>query len=459
MYSVIALIFSLFLLTTWALIDYIFLPELDLINEQICTSLQHNLNKPITIVISYIGTYILPGIPPVILFLGHFWRKSKISSLFTISGLMITKHLNTTLKIMYKEQRPFFKRDLIEAFSCECNFAKPSGHASFSTCAFLFMASDLPYILEKWISKKKTFKKMSCIGICSFFCVLIVLFSRLYLGVHTISQLIYGTLIGLFGFSLTSYLKRVLLLPTFKFFRSIQKKNRVSLVIAIGLVVLVVVGYTTANYYLAKRSLSPLNSEVSQLSKKKCQNCLEIMGLDTLKGLILIYVFPGLFLSLTLLSLIEVEDLPGGLKKKDIFVRSILFAGGWLCSASIVILVALLYKQVQRIGHLVLIALLELTQVLIFYTGAPYIAAVLGYQSPTDFLGDMDRELSEVADKVAGVRKAKKFKRGTEEIESQENIGSNIGDKELELEDFEEHGEKRGSLSSFDFEPKRNLMF
>ena len=111
-----------------------------------------------------------------------------------ISVLVMSLYFDNLLKIIYNNPRPFWlKKDLFT--SCETGFGNPSGHAFSSSAVYL----SFWYMVTDFDTFKKTKKGIIFrIFLLVFFLLLIftILLSRLYLGVHSINQIIYGSLLG-----------------------------------------------------------------------------------------------------------------------------------------------------------------------------------------------------------------------------------------------------------------------
>lgn len=103
--------------------------------------------------------------------------------------LLLTNGLNAAFKLVFHAPRPYWLDTRVEALSSETSFGLPSGHAQHAASIWGLAAASVP---GKWAK--------------AFFIVLIGLigFSRIYLGVHFISDVLLGWLIG--GLLLWAYL-------------------------------------------------------------------------------------------------------------------------------------------------------------------------------------------------------------------------------------------------------------
>ena len=157
--------------------------------------------------IAYLGGKPVLGGIYVVLFL--FLPLNKVYIIFFL--LIFTGFVDHTSKILYRQERPLWMNDEINVHSEHaCGYGNPSGHALSSSCLYLslwYMLSDLISGLIK--NNKKLFNIIKytiltvCLGI-----VYLIMTSRIYLGVHSINQIIFGFFIGVGIF--------LLFLPLFK---------------------------------------------------------------------------------------------------------------------------------------------------------------------------------------------------------------------------------------------------
>lgn len=97
------------------------------------------------------------------------------------------------MKLGYHEPRPFWITTNIQAFSCSSQFGNPSGHSSSSMG--MAMVVWLDYLIEsEWylIERRKILEFLLAFA---FGCT--VGYSRMFLGVHSLDQVVYGILIGI----------------------------------------------------------------------------------------------------------------------------------------------------------------------------------------------------------------------------------------------------------------------
>ena len=161
-------------------------------------------------IIAFLGTKPAFGVIYIILFL--FIPVNKI---FVITFLLIfTGYVDHVGKILYRQERPLWINPEIDINSQHsCGYGNPSGHSLSSSCLYLSFWYVLSEILNYLINNKKLFNVVKyaifsfCLGI-----IYLIMTSRIYLGVHSINQIIFGFLIGLGIF--------LLFLPLFKVYHN-----------------------------------------------------------------------------------------------------------------------------------------------------------------------------------------------------------------------------------------------
>ncbi|CDW75496.1 pap2 superfamily phosphatase [Stylonychia lemnae] len=114
---------------------------------------------------------------------------------YIFSIWVINDYIKTLSKILIHDPRPHMVDDRINALSCSYEYGTPSGHACNSTFIFvlLFLEYNYPFGQEK----QKSFAKYLISLILGVSFIFIMCYDRVYVGVHTIDQLILGIAIGL----------------------------------------------------------------------------------------------------------------------------------------------------------------------------------------------------------------------------------------------------------------------
>jgi membrane-associated phospholipid phosphatase len=95
--------------------------------------------------------------------------------------LMFSQASNQLLKLAFHSPRPYWIDPKVQAYSSETSFGLPSGHAQISSSMWGLAAT---YLRRRWVT-------ILFAGI-----LFLIGFSRIYLGVHFISDVLVGWLIG-----------------------------------------------------------------------------------------------------------------------------------------------------------------------------------------------------------------------------------------------------------------------
>jgi membrane-associated phospholipid phosphatase len=139
-------------------------------------------------IVTKVGGEYLMGLP--VAFVICFCSLIK-SSVF-IAGLIFCLHFHSMMKIWYGSSRPFWENIKLYKGICDGGFGNPSGHSI--TSAYLYLTLFM-YIKDAQILKGKTIAKTIIFLLFLTYIILIIL-SRLILGVHAINQVIYGSTLG-----------------------------------------------------------------------------------------------------------------------------------------------------------------------------------------------------------------------------------------------------------------------
>lgn len=139
-------------------------------------------------VITIFGSPLIGSIIVLTISVVFFWRKKWKTALVGLCGFIGIGITTFFLKNFFHRIRP----DVLLLGTYENSYSLPSGHAT--TIAFVF--GYLAYLSILRYSSKKI-----RIGICVLVSVIIVAvdFSRMYLGMHYLSDIIAGNMIGLLG--------------------------------------------------------------------------------------------------------------------------------------------------------------------------------------------------------------------------------------------------------------------
>jgi len=110
-----------------------------------------------------------------------YWCVDAVLGLRIGLMLVISGNLNGTAKLLFKSPRPYWVDSQVYAYSSEHSFGMPSGHAMNATSVWGLLAASL---------KKKS------ITIAAVLLIFLIGISRIYLGVHFLSDVLAGWLLG-----------------------------------------------------------------------------------------------------------------------------------------------------------------------------------------------------------------------------------------------------------------------
>ena len=114
--------------------------------------------------------------------------------------------MNTT-KMLYHQPRPYFVDDDINSLDkCSAEYGNPSGHSLFSAAFFMFIYLDIWHIESSDRKNNKGKWLLSLFGSVSMF--ILIGFARLYVGAHSMNQILYGWLLGVWLAFYTHYCLR-----------------------------------------------------------------------------------------------------------------------------------------------------------------------------------------------------------------------------------------------------------
>ena len=164
--------------------------------------------------------------------------------IYIITTLILSIYTDCLMKIIYNDPRPFFINS--ELFQeCEGGFDNRSGH-SFGACRNLFRNLNLSMRYKKFKNNNKVIYGSLIFTIIFIF---IIMISRIYRGVHSIDQIIYGGLLGLGFYYLMFFIVDIYKLKPKEFFEKIDKDKYIFISIFCFLIILIFPFYFIFNKY------------------------------------------------------------------------------------------------------------------------------------------------------------------------------------------------------------------
>jgi membrane-associated phospholipid phosphatase len=141
------------------------------------------------LVLTEFGT--MPALLPITIFFILF---TPLNLAFLLVSLMgFCSYTNNLLKLIYSNPRPFWINEKIK-IDCNTSYGNPSGHSLDSVAIYLGLWHIIVYKIN-WFKNKVILQILLLVAFIGL--IITIILSRLYLGVHSINQVIYGSSLGL----------------------------------------------------------------------------------------------------------------------------------------------------------------------------------------------------------------------------------------------------------------------
>ena len=127
---------------------------------------------------------------------------SLIQTFIYLIGLFLCIYTQSIMKIIYGNSRPFIDNHNLFKGLCDGGFGNPSGHSLVS--AFIYLTLFHYLIKLKYINENKLLKILY--GFLFSILSILVFISRYILGLHSLNQIIFGALLGIWLFLLIFHL-------------------------------------------------------------------------------------------------------------------------------------------------------------------------------------------------------------------------------------------------------------
>jgi len=275
----------------------------------------------------------------------------------TILALVI----DSIMKITYGNPRPFWiDSTLFKA--CDGGFGNPSGHAYVSSASYL----TLGHILTDYDFFKKRIYIRVVVYILFIGLTITILLSRLFLGFHSINQILYGSLLGSSLYFLFTHIFQLHTMNGEVFFSLFSDKIMIIFIagfqiilFAISLLVFFLVPNDTSAYEENLNKLCPNLNLYRKFNNDGLYGCLTLLGL--------IGAHYGILSMLNFLKKRDIKNLDAILEwNKTKWIFRLYILGLMICFASPLIMM------------LVISGKADLTIIFIFKVGLPYLIACFG---------------------------------------------------------------------------------
>ena len=212
-----------------------------------------------------------------------------IKSSFYIAGLILDLHFHSLLKIWYGNTRPYWEDPELFKGICDGGFGNPSGHSISS----VYLYSTLFFYLYQ--TKRLKNKTITKVMLFLFFLVytILILLSRLILGIHSINQIMYGSVLGLFTSLLICQIFKLHKMPI-NFYKRLFKEKVIVYCVTFILIVLILLSIISSISFNLDFDYEKNNKNLPQ----KCKNLPEYRKYnnDGLFGAFVIFSLLGMYL-------------------------------------------------------------------------------------------------------------------------------------------------------------------
>lgn len=169
----------------YLLISLGIITNLEISAGEFARSIRNNIATPILVVITNIGDKIMITSICVVFLI---WSKTRLKLGVPLAvSLIISTVINQLLKSIIARQRPDEIYHMVE----ESGFSFPSGHSTSNTVLYITIIITVLIFMN-------SIKGKIAVTILSVFMMLAVMFSRMYLGVHFLGDIMGGLFLGLF---------------------------------------------------------------------------------------------------------------------------------------------------------------------------------------------------------------------------------------------------------------------
>lgn len=278
--------------------------------------------------------------------------------------------IDCIMKICYGNPRPFWIDPSLKN-ACDGGFGNPSGHAFSSSASY--------FAINHFVIQNKFFEKNIFLKILStiFFVALIIaiLLSRLFLGVHSVNQILYGSLLGSSLYFILFFIVEMQNMLGVDFFKNFSTKNWIIGNI-VNQAVFLIVMFTT--YSLIDNQSDKYDTNLSSLCPDL--NLYRKYNNDGLFGCLTIFALIGSYYGI--LFLVKMMERNNKLFNQEAVLN-------WNKTRHIYRLYCLLLMIVTAIPLILLVIIsgkASLEIIFIFKVGLPYLLACFGIYGLNIFL-------------------------------------------------------------------------
>jgi membrane-associated phospholipid phosphatase len=227
---------------------------------------------------------------------------------------VFTVHICNIIKLLYGQGRPFLLKGGEDIFTeCEAGYGNPSGHSLQSTSNFLALAQMIIDIFN--INLKKSIIIYIVVAIL----ILLINFSRIILGVHSINQIIFGDTLGFSIFFIVFHIIQPHKQGINRFFSKFTNKKFHLINIFLFIIIS---GYISAGAIVLQREEK--NKELKEKLISYCDkiNDNKMLTTDSVYKSLYIMSYFGMIYGLTLLSSIIKKKYEGNFNSTNYYYKN-----------------------------------------------------------------------------------------------------------------------------------------
>ena len=237
-------------------------------------------------ILTKVGGEYFMAIPVLIVFFFFTLIKSYIFITFFIFCLQF----HSMMKVWYGNKRPFWERQSLYKGICDGGFGNPSGHSI--TTSFLYLSLFIYFKETKRLYKKYLILVIMILILLAW--IVIILLSRIILGVHSVNQIIYGSTLGVILSLFVLIVFKIHRMPVSVYKKFFREKKYIYISVA---VYLVFIGISIGNYFIVKKGFD--YEKYNDILDKVCEKNVpkyRRFNADGLFGSSTIFVMFGMYL-------------------------------------------------------------------------------------------------------------------------------------------------------------------
>ena len=231
------------------------------------------------------GEYLM--VVPVIIVL---WFFTLIKSYVYLTGFVFCLQFHSMMKIWYGNKRPFWEDESLYKGYCDGGFGNPSGH-SFVT-SFLYLSLFIYYSQTKALKNKYIIITLILL-LCLFWTLMIIL-SRLILGMHSVNQVIYGSCLGVMTCLNLFIVFKAHKIPIYNYKKFFREKIYIYIILIIFLF-FIILTYLNIVLFNKRFDFDKYNDLLDRVCKKKVAKYRRF-NLDGLFGSSTVFTMLGMYL-------------------------------------------------------------------------------------------------------------------------------------------------------------------